>query len=357
MIIFKNRTLILIIVIATLLFGCTSDKKPLPKNQKEIISHDILVPLQEVTRSYDWRHVSTSGSYTLAIKKDGTLWMFGSPPDGVYRGILPVESATKMSVPPKVTPYYRLKPKQIGNDNDWQYVSAGSYAIAIKNDGTLWAWGANIMDRSGKRINSSTPIQLNESKVWVAVHSEGIAGGIGECDAYTIGLKKDGTLWGWGTNGINGLLGLVDTNDVSVPTQITKKHNWSKVSMGCYSVIALSKDGTEWGWGTNSGIRDISSKVSTKPFLPMKIDLKVKLGGDIDSIQNAIFSDSFNAARIKKDGTLWLWRYEESSKWSGQKSMLRQEKTKSTDWKWLSQHDSFVVVLKKDGSLWFFAKE
>ncbi len=351
------KSLICTIVISMLLFGCTNNEKPLLKNQKESISHDILVPLQEVTHSYDWKHISTAGSYTLGIKKDGTLWMFGNPPDGTYHGILPVGFPSTTRVPPKVIPYYRLKPKQIGDDNDWQYVSAGSYAIAIKNDGTLWAWGANIMDRSGKRINSASPMQLNESKVWVAVHSEGIAGGVGECDAYTIGLKNDGTLWGWGTNGFNGLLGLVNKNDAPILTQITKKHNWSKVSMGCYSVIALSKDGTAWGWGTDSEIRDISSKVSSKPFLPMKMDVKAKLGGDIDSIQNAIFSDSFNSARIKNDGTLWLWRYEESPKWSGQKPVLRQEKTKNTDWKWLSQHDSFVIALKKDGSLWFFAKE
>ncbi|WP_369412244.1 hypothetical protein [Geotalea toluenoxydans] len=44
----------------------------------------------------------------------------------------------------------RRIPVQIGNDSNWVSVKAGAYhSVAIKTDGSLWAWGYNAYGQLG----------------------------------------------------------------------------------------------------------------------------------------------------------------------------------------------------------------
>ena len=72
----------------------------------------------------------------------------------------------------------------------------GSYnTLALKQDGTLWAWGLNDYGQLGRGTEDSTahatPRKVGHANDWVAV-----AGGYADFFA----LKKDGTLWAWGNN-------------------------------------------------------------------------------------------------------------------------------------------------------------
>jgi len=73
----------------------------------------------------------------VAIKDDGTLWAWGD--DYSY-------------VPPWVGEdgAFKNKPTRIGTDKDWANASAGyNHTMAIKTDGTLWAWGYNSFGQLG----------------------------------------------------------------------------------------------------------------------------------------------------------------------------------------------------------------
>jgi hypothetical protein len=68
---------------------------------------------------------------------------------------------------------------------------------------------------------------------------------------FSMGIKSDGTLWGWGLNSF-GQLGDGTTVSQSLPEQIGTATNWQSVSCGYYSVAALRTDGSLWTWGDNS---------------------------------------------------------------------------------------------------------
>ncbi|MDI6642051.1 MAG: hypothetical protein QME68_07060, partial [Elusimicrobiota bacterium] len=62
------------------------------------------------------------------------------------------------------------------------------------------------------------------------------------CGEYhTIAIKTDGTLWAWGNNSM-GQLGLGDNTDRNTPTQVGTDTNWSSVSCGYYHTLAIKTE-------------------------------------------------------------------------------------------------------------------
>jgi len=59
----------------------------------------------------------------------------------------------------------------------------------------------------------------------------------------SVGIKDDGTLWGWGSNGYDQFL-VGDYVSRSKPTQIGTDANWLEVSIGSLHVLALKTDST-----------------------------------------------------------------------------------------------------------------
>ena len=79
-------------------------------------------------------------------------------------------------------------------------------------------------------------------KAWTAV-STGYA--------HTMALKSDGSLWAWGNNS-SGQLGLGDTTERDTPTQVEPGSSWKAVSAGYDFTLAIKSDGSLWAWGDNS---------------------------------------------------------------------------------------------------------
>ena len=73
---------------------------------------------------------------TVAVKQDGTLWAWGYDH---YGQVGDVTTSSKSS------------PLQVGGATDWQAVAAGNrHTVALKLDGTLWAWGDNSSGQFGE---------------------------------------------------------------------------------------------------------------------------------------------------------------------------------------------------------------
>jgi alpha-tubulin suppressor-like RCC1 family protein len=186
---------------------------------------DRYTPSQIGTDS-DWSIAFTAGSaHTLALKTNGTLWAWGGNESGQ------LGDGTGM---------FRITPEQISIESDWSYVVAGQdHTLAIKTDGTLWGWGANGNDQLGRSGNNEIPGYVGTESDWSSV-----AAG----ESHSLGIKTNGTSWSWGNNAY-GQLGRA--GDLTRPGQIGIGSAWQSIDAGTYHTIALKTNGTLWSWGNN----------------------------------------------------------------------------------------------------------
>lgn len=172
----------------------------------------------------------------------------------------------------------RSSPRQIGSDTTWKMVSCGyDHTMAIKDDGTLWGWGSDFYGQTGTQWGSyrSSPAQVTNSGTnWLLV-SAGYQ--------YTMGIKTDGTLWGWGSNNW-GELGQREFfppfgYNVNSPVQVGTNTNWITVQ-ACLNpsavTSAIKTDGTAWMWGYNT------SKEVANPYVTGDISSPVLITGMVD---------------------------------------------------------------------------
>lgn len=177
-----------------------------------------------------WASVAAGGHHTVAVKADGTLWSWGYNASGQ----LGIGSRHKA-----------CKPIQVGTATDWASVTAGDdHTAAVKRDGTLWSWGFNIFGQlgDGTRSDRLRPVQIGSATDWASV-----AAAHGH---RTVAIKRDGTLWAWGGNYF-GELGDGTTTDRWAPVQIGTGTDWAAVATGAHHTVALRTDGTLWAWGWN----------------------------------------------------------------------------------------------------------
>ena len=139
-------------------------------------SYTITYPTQVGTDT-NWEYINVGITNGMGLKSDGTLWTWGDNFYGVNGN-----------------GFNNNIPHQVGSDT-WQYISAGGHhSLGIKSDGSLWAWGLNNHGQlgDGTTTNRSAPVQIGLDTDWVSVAGGGYQ--------HTVALKSNGSLWAWGRN-------------------------------------------------------------------------------------------------------------------------------------------------------------
>jgi alpha-tubulin suppressor-like RCC1 family protein len=186
--------------------------------------------LRRIGKETNWISISAGWTHNLAVKADGTLWTWGQDLS-IWYGPEPVDRKKVIAYTPiRAAPGY-----------DWkQAVAGGVHNVALKKDGTLWAWGNNWAGSLGTGLtnNSGVPLQVGSATNWIKVWAGSLE---------TVAMQSDGSLWYWGGN----LDPAYDTHVgmILVPTRISPDTNWVDVGFGSWTVFAIKSDGTLWTWG------------------------------------------------------------------------------------------------------------
>ena len=266
-----------------------------------------------------------SEHYGIILAGNGSLWTWGEQDLGwPVLGITNLDHTTAL--------------RRIGTGTDWVDLAAGGgHNLAVKSDGTLWAWGENIRGQlgDGTKITRPVPVQCVPGNDWKQV----AAGG-----AHSVALKRDGTLWAWGNNW-GGQLGTDATNDTATPVQIGVGSNWIKVWADGIENVGLQSDGSLWFWGYQ--YRWFNDK-GTSFHVPTRVS------PDTDWVDVSL--GDFRAFAIKSNGTLWTWGTDADIYTGGDKTRNDTPVQVGTDQDWQACGASFAgpcaLFKKRDGSLW-----
>ncbi len=202
--------------------------------------------------------VAAGWNYSLGLKKDGTVWAWGkshginNTPAQIesLSDVIDIAAQSYESYILKKdgTVWWTKRHHQAERTplKDVTAIAAGySHSLALKNDGTVWAWGHNRYGQVGVRMNNEkfvTPIQVDSLSRIIA-----ISGGA----QHSLALKDDGTVWAWGHNRV-GELRNGNHNDSYIPVQVINLNNVIAIAAGRNHSLALKSDGTVWAWGANN---------------------------------------------------------------------------------------------------------
>ena len=250
-----------------------------------------------------WKDVSIAMGSMCAIREsDDSLWVWGENRNG-HLGIND-GSYNGPSSPTQIPGSWAVA---VFGGSD-QHVSA----MGVKTDGTLWAWGKNAFGILGFPSPSyaqegaskySSPIQVGTDTTWGKER-----GLIAMGDTVSLAIKTNGTLWAWG-NGWKGVMGdnVGNSNAANTsPKQIGTNTNWASIVAAGYGIdrtYGVKTNNTLWAWGENErGLLGQNAPNNSYRSSPIQIPGSWKIhGGNSIGVKDTCW--------VKEDGTLWSWGY------------------------------------------------
>ena len=249
-------------------------------------------PIQ-VVGNHSFIKLSTSGSInSLALKSDGSCWAWGHNTEALnLPGALGDNTTDNRSSPVAV----------VGAHSFINIATAAARSLALKSDGSIWSWGSDAT-AYGTSLGTNTINSHKSSPVLVAGSHSFI--NIASGDYHSLGLKIDGTVWGWGIQysllaGLtSGALGDNSTGSRTSPIQVAGAHSFIKIACGKIHSLGLKADSSLWAWGQNIygqlGHNDTNYRSSP-----------VQVVGSHSFI--SITGGNTNSLGLKSDGSCWYW--------------------------------------------------
>ena len=284
------------------------------------------------------KQIVGSDSFTFILKYDGSVWSCG----GNTWGQLGLNNTNNKHTFTKVT---------TNINNDVKQIACGiGHTFILKNDGSVWSCGYNeygqlgLGDTTTYKTFTQVTTNINSDVKHIVCGSN-----------YTFILKNDGSVWSCGNNAY-GQLGLNDTDNRTVFTQITTNINNDVKQIACSSIsihtFILKNDGSIWSCGINEegqlglGTSDTNAH-STFTQVTTNINNDVK----------QVACGEYHTFILKNDGSVWSCGNNEDGQLGLGNTTKRKSFTQVTtninnDVKQIVCGSHHTFILKNDGSVW-----
>ncbi len=200
-----------------------------------------------LTISPTWKDVAVSTTHTVALRNDGTLWVWGSN--------LAKQLGTQEG-------YFSAIPAQLTEKTDWARVFAFvGRTLALDSTGALWLWGDG--DAKGRQLDVGEPIKtmsMGRGQFWFGSYF----------------LTADGALW---TQKL--------VSNTSAPTEVPLPENLNIAKLAGAS--ALGTDGTLWRLNAAT--------------MPTQIGTRTDWVNISSSYNNTVLYHY----GVRTDGSVWVW--------------------------------------------------
>ena len=250
----------------------------------------------KVTGLVDIIQIEAGERFAMALRKDGTVWAWGSRDDGAIgdgkpTGLRPLNAIGPVKIP--------------GLANITQIAAGRTHALALRRDGHVMSWGSNSDGELGvgTRYTGWTPAAVTGFDRVVAIDA-----GDGAAHGVSGAIRDDGTVWIWGSNAsamLGNGEGPLSPDDPGgrnpLPVPVKGIAGAKSLSIGAGHVAALLGDGSLRIWG-HDGWGQIG--VGTAGFYHEK-PTKVTALANV----TAVYLGGAHSFAVRADGSLWIWGF------------------------------------------------
>ncbi len=214
-------------------------------------------------------------------------------------------------------------------------IAAGYYhTVALKSDGTVWAWGDNTNGQlgDGTKTNRTVPVPVKEINSVVTITSK---------ESSTTAQKMDSSFWIWGNEALI---------SCEKPKQVNEIQGIAALGSFLDHPIALRSDGSIWMWVEVPLGVDNFFAVGKRIDKESPILMRIK---GIDNVTTIVCGENYQVA-LKSDGTLWDLHSREIITDYGQKtiSIVPNQICELNDVIVISGGRTHAIALKRDGTVW-----
>lgn len=258
----------------------------------EIVVNPALTP--HVAGITGVRAIAAGGHHTVALRMDGAVLTWGNDNAiGTEKGVLGRSTCNLEYHSTSLRTC--IRPDSVGLTSIVAIAAGSNHTLALKSDGTVWAWGNNARGQVG---NGSTTTQATPTQVPGLSDIVEIAAS----NDHSLARSIDGVVWGWGDGEFQAIGDVSYPYAQTTPIEIEDFEGAATIAAGGYMAMAKMADGTlrvrgRWSAGQlGNGTTNPNSGYAAGEPLGLGEVLAVAAGSN-------------HVATTNPDGELWSWGY------------------------------------------------